>query len=303
MIPTFPSFKKLELTDREEIEKFTKKFPPYSDFNFISMWAWDIKGEMRVSKLNDNLVVLFTDYLTGEPFYSFLGDHKVNETAETLLNLSTKEGLKPILKLVPEESVNKIDNNKFQIGEDRDHFDYIFSTDSLKKMEGRKFEVKRKHLRFFKKKFPHEIKILDLSSPAIKDEIINLFDDWANDKGKDSVDYFENEFLALSRFLSFSESVKIFTIGIYFKNKLIAVSITENTHNAHNLGHFQKSRTRLYKGINDHLVRELASLLSEKKITHMNHEQDLGIIGLRKSKESYVPSHFLKKFSLSLLTK
>ena len=81
MIPEFPEFKKLELSDKEDVEAFTKKFPPYSDFNFVSMWSWDIKGEMRLSILNGNLVVRFTDYITGDPFYSFLGNNKTNETA------------------------------------------------------------------------------------------------------------------------------------------------------------------------------------------------------------------------------
>lgn len=73
MIPEFPQFKVLELSDKGDIEVFTKKFPPYSDFNFVSMWSWDIKGDMRISQLNDNLVVRFTDYLTGNPFFSFFG--------------------------------------------------------------------------------------------------------------------------------------------------------------------------------------------------------------------------------------
>src|SRR3989344_9175835 len=98
MIPKFPQFKNLELSDKKDVEKFTSQFPPYSDFNFVSMWSWDVKGEMRLSTLNDNLVVRFTDYLTGKPFYSFLGNNKVNETAQTLINLSKKEGLKPELR-------------------------------------------------------------------------------------------------------------------------------------------------------------------------------------------------------------
>ncbi len=54
MIPEFPNFKKLELSDREEVESVTNKFPPYSDFNFTSMWCWDINEDMRLSKLNGN---------------------------------------------------------------------------------------------------------------------------------------------------------------------------------------------------------------------------------------------------------
>src|SRR6185295_11781832 len=128
MIPEFPKFKKLELEDKKEIEEFTSKFPPYSDFNFVSMWSWDIRGEMRISQLQENLVVKFTDYLTGKPFYSFLGNKNTNSTVEKLLFLSKAEKLEMVLKLVPEDSVLGLDIKKYNIVEDRDHFDYIYHT-------------------------------------------------------------------------------------------------------------------------------------------------------------------------------
>lgn len=301
MIPEFPQFKKLELSDKKDIEKFTSKFPPYSDFNFVSMWSWDIKGEMCVSQLHGNLVVKFTDYLTGEKFYSFLGDNKANDTAETLLGLSKKEGLELRLKLMPEESIKGIDISKFKIQEDRDNFDYIYKVENLIKMSGGRFETKRKHTRFFKKNFTHEIKVLDLNNPPIKNEIINLFNDWATDKGKTSTNYFKNEFFALSRLLDSSNSIIFFVVGVYLEDKLISVSITENTHSIYNLGHFQKSRSLSFKGLNDYLINELAKMLNERKIKYMNCEQDLGLLGLRKNKESYLPHSYFKKFSLSIV--
>ncbi|OGY35168.1 MAG: hypothetical protein A3E36_00640 [Candidatus Andersenbacteria bacterium RIFCSPHIGHO2_12_FULL_45_11b] len=81
MIPKFPEFKPLEMTDREEIIGYTSKFLPYSDFNFTSMWSWDIDGKIMVSELNGNLVVNFSDYVTSEPFYSLIGDNDI-ERAE-----------------------------------------------------------------------------------------------------------------------------------------------------------------------------------------------------------------------------
>ena len=88
MIPKFPNFKKLELTDKKEVEKITFKFPPYSDFNFTNMWSWNLKNEMGLSILNDNLVVKFIDYVNGQPFLSFLGDNLVNETVRELIIFS-----------------------------------------------------------------------------------------------------------------------------------------------------------------------------------------------------------------------
>lgn len=35
MLPEFPKMKSIELSDREDVEKITKKYPPYSDFNFV----------------------------------------------------------------------------------------------------------------------------------------------------------------------------------------------------------------------------------------------------------------------------
>ncbi|MFZ1019977.1 MAG: phosphatidylglycerol lysyltransferase domain-containing protein [Minisyncoccia bacterium] len=242
----------------------------------------------------------FTDYLNGKPFYSFLGDNKVNETAETLLELSKKEGLEPALKLVPEDSIKGLDGNRFKILEDRDHFDYIYEVEKLVKMKGGKFETKRKHIRFFKKKFIHEIKILDLNIPLIKNELVMLFNEWLLDKNEIPKDYFKNEFSAFSRFLNFSESIDFFAIGIYSKKKLIAASVTGDTHDMYNLGHFQKSLNSFFKGLNDYLMNELAKTLNEKNIKYMNCEQDLGIIGLRESKESYVPCFYLKKFSITV---
>jgi hypothetical protein len=64
MIPQFPKFKKIDLADLKEIEQFTKQFSPYSDYNFISLWAWNINDAVCISKLNGNLVVRFINYLT-----------------------------------------------------------------------------------------------------------------------------------------------------------------------------------------------------------------------------------------------
>ena len=40
-IPMFPTFKRLELSDYEDVVALTKGLPPYSDFDFGSMYAWN----------------------------------------------------------------------------------------------------------------------------------------------------------------------------------------------------------------------------------------------------------------------
>ena len=43
MIQEFPKFKSIELSDREDVEKIAHKYLPYLDFNFVSMWSYNIK--------------------------------------------------------------------------------------------------------------------------------------------------------------------------------------------------------------------------------------------------------------------
>ncbi|MBU2329986.1 hypothetical protein KKG57_00785, partial [Patescibacteria group bacterium] len=125
MIAEFPNFKKIELTDKEEIDGLTKKYPPYSDFEFGSLWAWDVKEEMAISVLNDNLVVKFTDYTTGNPFLAFLGENEVDATTESLLSYSRENNFEETLHLIPETVAKELDRELFVVEESRDHFDYV----------------------------------------------------------------------------------------------------------------------------------------------------------------------------------
>ncbi|MSU44873.1 DUF2156 domain-containing protein [Candidatus Nomurabacteria bacterium] len=294
MIPEFPQFKKLELADKSDVETFTSRFPPYSDFNFVSMWCWDIKGEMRISQLNNNLVVRFTDYLTGDPFFSFLGDSKVNETVEALLELSEKNGLGKQLKLIPDTLVLSINRSKFNITEDLDNFDYIFDLKEISTYVGNNFGKKRNKVnKFLKGILDIKIKPLVLSDKNTQKEILDLDELWLQNRISQDVNFrFKNEFMATNRFLK-NGPEEIVGIGIYCKNKLIAYSVSSILDEVFAISHFTKADTN-FIGVYEFLMRENAKFLIEKGCKYLNFEQDLGLPGLRESKKSFL-SYFMKK--------
>jgi hypothetical protein len=296
MIPEFPQFKGLELSDKEDVEKITKKFPPYSDFNFVSMWSWDIKGEMRISLLNGNLVVRFTDYLTGEPFYSFLGNNKVNETAEKLLELSKKEGAKLKLRLVPEDSIKGMDGSHFKILEDRDHFDYILSLDVIKDFSSRKTNSKKRAVKGLVRDYSPVVEILDLSNIEHQNKIFQFIKESLPD---DKV--IENEFLAIKRFVRDYKNKNFIILGAFVKSKLVGFCFTEVLAGGFSNFHFWKADTKNYKPMYSFLLREKARLLHGKyNGKYLNIEQDLGIENLRNWKESFGSQFFLRKYNISL---
>ena len=144
MIPKFPEFKKLKFSDKLDVDKIVRKYPPYSDFNFISIWSWDSKDDIEISDLDGNLAVYFTDYITDEPFYSFIGDTNINETAVKLLELAEKNGLLKQLKLVPDIVARQIiPGNGLVAIEDPGNFDYMYQLEKLMTYNGNKLRSKR----------------------------------------------------------------------------------------------------------------------------------------------------------------
>src|SRR5689334_12270344 len=53
-IPIFPTFKPLAFTDQFAVESWARQFPPFADFNFISLWCWNTDNNIKLSWLNDN---------------------------------------------------------------------------------------------------------------------------------------------------------------------------------------------------------------------------------------------------------
>ena len=300
MIPQFPKFKKLELSDRGDVEKFTKQFPPYSDFNFVSMWSWDIKRDMTLSWLNQNLVVRFTDYITGEPFYSFLGETLLPETAEALLDFSRRNGLMPMLKLVPEIVAEKLGKNIFNITNDPNHTDYVLSTEKLRTYEGTELSNKRREVsRFIRLHTDFRFATLDINSPETNKNIWRLSAVWLAAKDSRRTVEEEHEFLALHRCLESSFSAGLLFTGVYVEEILGAFWLTEDLQNGYSISHFEKADLKRFPGIFAYLKQQMATVFSQRGIDYINLEQDLGVEGLRRSKNSYFPQIYLRKYTIT----
>lgn len=300
-IPHFPNLKKLELEDKKYIQAITSKFPPYSDYNFVSLWSYNVKDDIMLSQLHQNLIAKFRDYISNERFYSFLGCNKAKETIDALLNHSKRENIVPKLKLIPEDNI--LNNSKlfnfFQITEDRDHFDYIFSAEKLSTLQGSKFGKKRNKLNIFVKKNPSaHIDLISLTDPKIHKLIINLFLVWGKNKGKPNEDM-KRELFSIKRLLKYAKFLNVLCLGVYIKNKqLIGFSIMEICHQQYSIIHFVKADPS-YTGIFEFIYKSAAQELYKRKCKYINREQDLGIPGLRKAKESWRPVKYLKKYTIS----
>lgn len=298
MIAKFPKFEKLSFQHKDEIESFVKQFPHYSDYNFTSLYAYNTNEEIEVSLLDDSLIVLFSDYLTGEKFLSFLGSNNVVQTTHKLLSHSKQLGILPQLKLIPHTVVisDKKLIDEFEVVEDQDSFDYLLSIQDLLHLKGDTYRSKRNFINRFHKRYPQKrIEQLNLHSTKVQKVIIDLFYLWEKQQNKSRKET-DTELRALTRLLNKATQLNLSAVGIYNGDILIAFSIDEVIHDRHAMIHFEKANID-FVGVYQVLKQETARHLADLECEHINYEQDLGIEGLRKAKRSWrSPSVFLKKY-------
>jgi len=299
MIPVFPNFKKVEFSDREKVESFTHNIQPYSDFNFISLWAWDVDNQRMISTLNDNLVVLFTDYITNKPFLSFLGNKKPTRTAIELLEYSNTNSISPILQLVGEESVRNISNKNLIVTPTRKDYDYIFSTTDLISMVGSKFGSKRNQLNKFRSRYPKAfLKSEILGTSISKKHIFSILEKWSIQKRAEKKDDSIQEKKAIEKILENKNNSRLVLSYLKIENEFIGFSIDEILPDNYAMSHFLKA-DYTFKGVYDYMNNEIAKQLYSLGVKYWNWEQDLDIEGLKVSKQGYNPIKYLKKYSIS----
>lgn len=300
MIPLFPEFKHIEISDKQEIHELISKYPAYEDFDFVNLWSWDIEDDLLLSKLNENLVVKFHDYSSSNHFYSFIGSHNVKNTIWQLLEISIGKNIFPYLKLIPEEVILSDDTlyNDFSVLEDRDNFDYIMSLNELSQLPGKKYLTKRRNLNKFIRSNPNiKVQILDLKNPYFHSQIIDTFEIWRKNKNPKDEES-SHELHALKKLLSIADKLKLCVIGIYNTNSMVGFGIVEIVHDNYAIGHFMKADPT-FKGIYEFFYKMLADELLLLGCSYLNIQQDLGIEDLRKGKQLWHPSYFLKKYIIS----
>ncbi len=303
MIPKFPALKNLELSDKEEIEKYTSAFPPYAEYQFTTMCCWEIHQPFQLSIINGNLLLKQTNCLTGEYFLSLVGLNNLSQTIKEVFSFLSLHKLLPVLRCMPEEMTSQLDRSQFRITEDRDNFDYIFDVTELFHAKGNGYKAYRHKSSTFIINYPGiDTRQINLAKNKIKDEIIRLFEKWTKNKEADQKKCEPScELKALHKLLASAHEFKtLATLGIYDKEEMIAFSINDINDEKYITGLFWKANTD-YKGIYQYLMNEIVKFSQCREIEFLNWESDLGIASLRKSKLNLRPAFFLKKYTIEFV--
>lgn len=296
MIPHYPVFAKLHINHQQQVADLAMQFDPYSDFNFTSLFCWNIDGATEVSILNQNLIIRMPDYIDGRIIYSMLGTHRLDDSINVLLNISG------ILNLVPEAVVQGIQTpSNYKITEDEDNFDYVYDLHQLSVLPGGAYKKKRNKANVFITDHEHlelAIKLVDSIDDKHADMLKMVDHQWAVETSRDK-EYIQSERKALATLLDNFEKFDAVITEVWVDGEIKAFSINEKLTNQYAICHFEKALKIHHEHLNTFLAIEVSKQLREVGCQLVNWEQDLGLKGLRKSKQSYHPSKMLKKYTIS----
>jgi hypothetical protein len=296
-IPEFQQFKDLSLEEKPFLDTLFKHFPPLlSEFTFTNLFIWRHAYQLKVSRLK-NFLCLLSDQGENSFFFPAIGEGDMVECYRVLLQYLKEKGALPKIARVPEAVVAKTDwkAEGFVAELDRAQSDYIYLTEDLIKLEGRKYHRKRNHIKQFKEKYTYQY--IPLTSEWIS-ECLRLETEWCDLRHCEVIPGLLNESIAIKEAFTHFEELGLKGGAILINGKVEAFTLGEPLNQDTVVIHIEKANSA-YEGLYS-LINQAFLENQWSEYTYVNREQDLGEEGLRKAKESYFPHHMVNKYTITL---
>lgn len=206
---------------------------------------------------------------------------------------------KLVINIADAEAVKELelDEEEFLIKEEDDLRDYLYSGEKLRTLSGRKLHKKKNKLNKFIQNYEGRFYYKKLGCKD-RDDIFRFLKKWREDRGEVLEGQLDPEIEGIHSVLLHCENLAISMAGVYIDDKLEAFSIA-SFNERHNMAviHIEKA-TKSFDGLYQYINREfLCNEFSEVEL--VNREDDLGLLGLREAKLSYLPIDFARKYFVS----
>ena len=294
-------FQKPQLSDKPWIDELLS----YSNFrgseyNFTNLFIWNGIYGQKVARHGDFLLVRACGR-AGCSYSYPAGRGDVKEAIDLLReDAATQE--KPFrlicLSRGQMEDVEQLYPDKFDFIDERDGYDYLYDIDRLADLAGRKLHNKRNHISRFNESTPDWV--FEELTPAALPECLEMNREWYRrsreaDASAETVDQ-TPEGRALGLAAQHFEALGLKGGLIRAGGEIVAFTIGDPLSSDTFDVHFEKAFGELqgaYAAIN----REFSRWVREHypHVRYLNREDDMGIEGLRKAKESYYPDLMAEK--------
>ena len=288
-------FRRTELEDRSLMHPFFEKYPsPSCERTFANSLLWSRHYPVTFAIIENTLVFRW-EKEDGDAFAYPVGEPEdVKRTLEFLKAYSEERGFPFVLYHITPEQFEQLEAwypGRFEITYDRDIADYVYETEQLATLAGKKLHSKRNHINKFKA--THENWSYETMSEENLEECFQMALKWRNANGCNDDEDKNAEMCVTLNALRLFKELELVGGVLKVDGHLVAFTIGEPMNEDIFVVHIEKAFADVqgaYPMINQQFVEHECSTYR-----YINREDDAGSEGLRKAKLSYQPAFLVGK--------
>ena len=272
------------------------------DYNFTNLFVWSRAYGQEIAQVNGFLVT----HLCGRMGCSYMYPAGSGDLAAAIdiLAREADERRQP-LRLVclttrQMEELDRLMPGRFAYEADRDGFDYLYDIDRLADLTGKKLHAKRNHINRFMDNNPSWV--YEEITPQTLPECLEMDQEWYRRsmvrEGAAEERDLGDEGIALRTAMDHYHALGLEGGLIRVYGEVVAFTMGDRLNSDTYDVHFEKAYGEL-QGAYAMINREFARWVRAKhpNVRYLNREDDMGVEGLRKAKESYYPDRMVEKYA------
>lgn len=287
-------FKRPELEDRELLHSYFTKYPSRScEKTFANAYLWSRHYKVVFAIVENTLI--FKSENRGLAFtYPIGAAEDVKRAIAFLKAYSQEQGAPFQLYHVTESQFAQLEEwypGRFEIEYNRDAADYVYESEKLATLSGKKLHAKRNHINKFKATF--EDWSYETLSSENAEECFQMALKWREENGCEDDEEKNAEMCVTLNSLRLQKELELTGGVLRVNGKVIAFTIGEPISEDTFVVHIEKAFADIqgaYPMINQQFVEH--ECMNYK---YINREEDTGSEGLRKAKLSYRPAFLVEK--------
>ena len=272
------------------------------DYNFTNLFVWSRAYGQEIARVDGFLVT----HLCGRMGCSYMYPAGSGDLAAAIdiLAREADERRQP-LRLVclttrQMEELDRLMPGRFAYEADRDGFDYLYDIDRLADLTGKKLHAKRNHINRFMDNNPSWV--YEEITPQTLPECLEMDKEWYRRsmvrEGSAEERDLGDEGIALRTAMDHYHALGLEGGLIRVYGEVVAFTMGDRLNSDTYDVHFEKAYGEL-QGAYAMINREFARWVRAKhpNVRYLNREDDMGVEGLRKAKESYYPDRMVEKYA------
>lgn len=284
------NFKQITLSDKKAIDAcFEGNTYRACDFCFANLYSWNARFK-TVFAIIHRTIFLRLQESDGQLYYMMpIGKMPIRDAFELIVKDARENRIPFQMKGISNkmwEVIQREIPGEFRRLPDRNNDEYIYFSEKLVKLSGKKLQSKRNHINRFKADNPDWV-YFPLISKTELDECVAMLDEWENVNAM-KIDFSQRyDYIATKIMLENFEYLQLRGGAIRVNGKIVAFTIGEPLTADTFVVHVEKAFGEMngaYTMINQQFIEHEAS-----GFTYINREEDMGMDNLRKAKMSYYP--------------